>query len=136
MVSFVATGNPHDRAGTVPCQHIFADPNGHLAPVERIDGIGSRKCSGDLFHLSHPVYFRPALHVRKVFVYFRPLRVACNILHQFMFRCQHHEINAENSVGTCGEDHEIILAPTLIAQLKSQSSHPHFCRSSCAGFLS
>ena len=57
--------------------------------------------------VSHTVQLGALLHVSEIFVHSSLLLRCGELLHEFALRCQYHEGNAEDGVGTCGEDGEV-----------------------------
>ena len=106
IVARVVGRHGHDGSGAISGQHIFGNPDGNLLASEWVDGIRTRENARHLVvHLSFAL--GALLHISQILLYFGLLFSRGELFHQFAFRSQHHERNAENGVGARGEDGEL-----------------------------
>ena len=71
---------------------------------------------------------RTFLYVSNILVNSSLLFRRCQLLHKLTLRCQYHEGNTEDGIGTGGEDGERVLAPSLSRSLAlSIYSELHLC---------
>ena len=123
--------NGHDGSRAVAREHIFRDPNGDALARERVDAIGSGE---DTRHLvvGHAVALRALGDIGEIGLHLLALLAGSQLGYQLRLRSQYHEGDAEDRVGTCGEDGEVAAAflralgcDALEAHLRSlAASHP------------
>ena len=109
IVAAVVGRHRHDCTRSVTGEHVIADVDRNLHPVERIDRIGPGKLSADPFRIGHTFPFRPFLGLLKVFVHGLLILRCGQPSDQFMLRSQHHKRNAKDRIGPRGKDLELLL---------------------------
>ena len=109
IVARVVSGHGHDGACAVAGQHIFRNPDRNIFACEGVYGI--RACEHTRYGVvGHAVELGALLYVSQIFVYGSLLFGGGELLYQLALRSQHHEGNAEDGVGACGEDGEMFFA--------------------------
>src|SRR5690606_39130036 len=103
VVAGIAGWHGHDGARSVSGKDVVGDPDGYGGIVKRIDGVSSRKCAADAFHLTHALPFRAVLRYLNIFLYFLALLRRRDLFYKFMFRRQHHKRNAVDGVDPRGK---------------------------------
>ena len=113
IVTAVVCRNSHNCAGAVTREHIFGNPDRHLVPGERVDGIRAGEYSCHIPGLGNSLALSLLAHLAEIFLHLGLTVSRGQFLHPVAFRSQHEESHPENSVGTCGEDGNIIFLTTI-----------------------
>ena len=109
IVARVVGRHSHDGASAIAGQYIFGNPDGDVLARERIDGVRAREDTRHtVVHLA--LALGAFLHISQVFVDGRPLLGSGQLVDELALRSQHHEGDAEDGVGTGGEDGERVGA--------------------------
>src|SRR5206468_146248 len=99
MIAFVTAGYAHDGPCAVAREYVFGDPDRNPALIEGVEGIGSCEYTADpLF--CHPLAFASAFYISDVLFDRFYMVLRGDLFHQLMLRCDNHEVNAENSIGS------------------------------------
>ena len=109
VVAAVVSRYSHDGARSVAREHIVAHPDWVRLAGERVDGVAAGEHAGYLL-VNHAFAFGALLHLVEISVDFGFLLGSGEFSHQFAFGSEHHEGNAEHSVGASGEDGEVLVA--------------------------
>src|SRR5690606_4738059 len=122
-VAGVVGRDGHDRAGAVAHQDVVGDEDGHLLPVDRVDGVGAGEDTGLVLGLGLPLDVGLGGGLRAVGgdglggggVAAGPHVVGAlgpggrgELLHQRVLGRQHHVGGAEQGVGAGGEDGDVL----------------------------
>ena len=102
-IPLIMSGNGHDGAGPVRHQDVIGNPNRHLLPVDRIDGVTAREHTRLLALGGQTINFRSPSRLAPVFGNGVPLFFVRQLIDERMLGSQHHEGGSPQGVGACGE---------------------------------
>ncbi len=102
IVAAVVRGHGHDGARAVAGQNVVADPHGHFLAREGIDGVRAREDARDAA-VNHALALGAVLDGVEVGVNCGALLRSGDFVDVLALGSEHHEGDAEDRVGACGE---------------------------------
>ena len=109
IVAAVVCRNRHNSTCTITSQHIVWYPYRDRLVREWVFSIRPWKHTAH-FLISHAFKFCLFVRLGYVLFYSFMLRSCGELLHQFAFWCKHHKSNTKDSVGTCCEYRNYLIA--------------------------
>ena len=108
IVAAVVRRNSHDGAGTVAGEHVFGNPDGNLLLGQRVEGVRAGEDTRGLARFGDALALGLFLGLGEVFIHRSALFGRSEFVHPLALGRQHHEGDAEDRVGTRGEDGHVV----------------------------
>ena len=106
VVAAVVRGDGHDGAGAVAGEDVVAYPHWHFLAREGVDCVAAGEDAGDAA-VDHTLALGAVADGCEVLVDGLLLLGRGELRHILAFGSEHHECDAEDGVGSCGEDFEV-----------------------------
>ena len=109
VVAAVVRRNGHDSPRAIARQHVVADIDRYLRPVERIDRIGSGELSAHALRVGHALALGAFFRLLDIALDRLALLRRGDLTDQRVLRGEHHESGPENRIGPRREHLELLV---------------------------